>query len=157
MYPFDAFEKEVEKKIREHAEEIKLEIPPEEMADLAFPCFHLAKKFKKSPIEIATEIAGSIGKGEWIERVEAVNGYVNFFINVDKLANETIKAIFKMKDEFGSYEKKGIKVIVEHTSANPNGPLHVGRARNPIIGDTISRILKFAGYDVITQYYVDDM
>ena len=62
-----------------------------------------------------------------------------------------------MKDKFGSYESNGIKIIVEHTSANPNGPLHVGRARNPIIGDTIARILKFGGYDVTTQYYVDDM
>ena len=50
-----------------------------------------------------------------------------------------------------------MKGIVVYASANPNGPLHVGRARNPIIGDTIARLLKFGGYDVVTQYYVDDM
>ena len=98
-----------------------------------------------------------IERGEYIERIEALKGYVNFFIDSKKLANETIKSILKMKDKFGSYESNGIKIIVEHTSANPNGPLHVGRARNPIIGDTIARILKFGGYDVTTQYYVDDM
>ena len=55
------------------------------------------------------------------------------------------------------YLKKGKKVIIEHTSANPNGPLHVGRARNPIIGDTLVRIFKAAGYDVESQFYLDDM
>ena len=134
--------------------EIKLE-KPKEIADLAYPCFQLAKKIKRNPLEVAKELAEI--KGEWIERCEAIGGYVNFFINAEKLANELIKQIEEMENDFGKRERKGIKVIVEHTSANPNGPLHVGRARNPIIGDTIARLLKFYGYDVITQYYVDDM
>jgi arginyl-tRNA synthetase len=62
-----------------------------------------------------------------------------------------------MKETFGRQGQKHKKIIVEHTSANPNGPLHVGRARNPILGDTIARILRFGGFDVTTQYYVDDM
>ncbi len=157
MYPFEAFEREIKEKLSFIKKDIKLEIPPEEIADMAFPCFSLAKEWKQSPEKIAEEIAARIGSGEYIERVEAVKGYVNFFINSQKLANETIKDILKYKDKFGSYESNGTKVIVEHTSANPNGPLHVGRARNPIIGDTMARILKFGGYDVVTQYYVDDM
>ena len=156
MYPFEAFEKEIKEKLS-FVKDVKLEIPPEEIADIAFPCFSLAKEWKQSPEKIAEEIAAKIGSGEYIERVEAVKGYVNFFINSQKLANETIKGILRLKDKFGSYESNGIRVIVEHTSANPNGPLHVGRARNPIIGDTMARILKFGGYDVVTQYYVDDM
>ncbi len=157
MYPFEAFEEEIKEKLSLIVKNIKLELPPEEIADMAFPCFSLAREWKKSPEEIAKEIAEKIERGEYIERIEAVKGYVNFFIDSKKLANETIKSILKMKDKFGSYESNGIKIIVEHTSANPNGPLHVGRARNPIIGDTIARILKFGGYDVTTQYYVDDM
>ena len=157
MYPFEAFEEEIKEKLSLIVKNIKLELPPEEIADMAFPCFSLAREWKKSPEEIANEIAEKIERGEYIERIEAVKGYVNFFIDSKKLANETIKSILKMKDKFGSYESNGIKIIVEHTSANPNGPLHVGRARNPIIGDTIARILKFGGYDVTTQYYVDDM
>jgi len=157
MYPFEAFEEEIKEKLSLIVKNIKLELPPEEIADMAFPCFSLAREWKKSPKEIAKEIAEKIERGEYIERIEAVKGYVNFFIDSKKLANETIKSILKMKDKFGSYESNGIKIIVEHTSANPNGPLHVGRARNPIIGDTIARILKFGGYDVTTQYYVDDM
>ena len=157
MYPFEAFEEEIKEKLSLIVKNIKLELPPEEIADMAFPCFSLAREWKKSPKEIAKEIAEKIERGEYIERIEALKGYVNFFIDSKKLANETIKSILKMKDKFGSYESNGIKIIVEHTSANPNGPLHVGRARNPIIGDTIARILKFGGYDVTTQYYVDDM
>ena len=161
MYPFEKFEDEVRQKLNERIRqlygidiEIKLE-KPKEIADLAYPCFQLAKKIKRNPLEIAEELAEI--KGEWIEKSEAVRGYVNFFINAEKLAMELIKQIEEMGDDFGKREKKGIKVIVEHTSANPNGPLHVGRARNPIIGDTIARLLKFYGYDVTTQYYVDDM
>jgi len=160
-YPFEKFEEEVKQKLGERIRqlygmdiEIKLE-KPKEIADLAYPCFQLAKKIKRNPLEVAKELAEI--KGEWIERCEAIGGYVNFFINAEKLANELIKQIEEMENDFGKRERKGIKVIVEHTSANPNGPLHVGRARNPIIGDTIARLLKFYGYDVITQYYVDDM
>ncbi|MCD6330976.1 MAG: arginine--tRNA ligase [Thermoplasmata archaeon] len=160
-YPFEKFEEEVKQKLGERIRqlygmdiEIKLE-KPKEIADLAYPCFQLAKKVKRNPLEVAKELAEI--KGEWIERCEAIGGYVNFFINAEKLANELIKQIEEMENDFGKRERKGIKVIVEHTSANPNGPLHVGRARNPIIGDTIARLLKFYGYDVITQYYVDDM
>ncbi|KAA0012307.1 MAG: arginine--tRNA ligase [Thermoplasmata archaeon] len=162
-YPCEEFEEETAEKLREVVKklygieiDIKIEKPKEELADVAFPCFLLAKKLKKDPAEIAKEIANKI-KGEWIVKVEAVHGYVNFFINTEKLAREILQKIEKMKDDFGKLPKKNLKVIVEHTSANPNGPLHVGRARNPIIGDTIARLLKFGGYDVVTQYYVDDL
>jgi len=162
-YPYQAFKEEVSEQLGKIIEriyglkvEIKLE-KPRGIADLAFPCFSLAKSIKKNPVEIAKEIAENMEKGRWIDKVEALNGYVNFFINMEKMAEETIKAIREMGNEYGKLDNKGVKVIVEHTSANPNGPLHVGRARNPIIGDTIARILKFGGYDVVTQYYVDDM
>ncbi|HEC88159.1 MAG TPA: arginine--tRNA ligase [Thermoplasmata archaeon] len=160
-YPFEKFREEVMQKlsgiIREYGieAEIKLE-KPKEIADLAFPCFSIAKSIKKNPVKIAEEITGKI-KGEWIEKVESLNGYVNFFINHRKMAKIIIKQINEMGDDFGKLESKNIKIIVEHTSANPNGPLHVGRARNPIIGDTIARLFRFGGYEVRTQYYVDDM
>ncbi|MCD6481102.1 MAG: arginine--tRNA ligase [Thermoplasmata archaeon] len=162
-YPYQAFREEVKRHLKDVLrklygveEEIKLE-KPKDIADLAFPCFSLSKQLKKSPVEIAKEIADSISGGKWIEKVEAINGYVNFFINKERISRETIRLVREMGDEYGKLEEKKVKVIVEHTSANPNGPLHVGRARNPIIGDTIARILRFGGYDVVTQYYVDDM
>ena len=161
-YPFEIFKEEVimqlEKAIKSlYNLEIEVKVEkPKEIADLAFPCFQLSKILKKDAREISKEISKKI-KGEWIKETKAMGGYVNFYINVDKLAKELITKIEKMGDNFGKLDEKNLKVIVEHTSANPNGPLHVGRARNPIIGDTIARLLKFGGYDVITQYYVDDM
>lgn len=161
-YPFEIFKEEVimqlEKAIKNlYNLEIEVKVEkPKEIADLAFPCFQLSKILKKDAREISKEISKRI-KGEWIKETKAMGGYINFYINVDKLAKELLTKIEKMGDNFGKLDEKNLKVIVEHTSANPNGPLHVGRARNPIIGDTIARLLKFGGYDVITQYYVDDM
>ena len=62
-----------------------------------------------------------------------------------------------VKEDYGKLEDKNRKIILEHTSANPNGPLHIGHIRNSIIGDSLARVLKSAGYDVETQYYVNDM
>jgi len=130
-----------------------LEKPPEDFGDFSFPCFQLAPVARKSPSDIAAELAGFVKskKSEWIEKVEEKNGYVNFFVNKTKLAELALKGAFEKED------KREEKVILEHTSANPNGPLHVGRARNPIIGDTLARIFRWRGYDVETQFYVDDM
>ena len=165
-YPAEKFEDEVAGKLkellvkidREFAENIKLEIPPSpDKGDLSFACFPLAKILKKPPQEISAEIARAVEKGEWIDRVEACGGYVNFFINVEKLCAETVRLIREMDEKYGSFESRKEKVIIEHTSANPNGPLHVGRARNPIIGDTLVRVYRFYGYSVKSQFYVDDL
>jgi len=165
-YPAEEFEDEVAGKLkellvkidREFAENIKLEIPPSpDKGDLSFACFPLAKILKKPPQEISAEIARAVEKGEWIDRVEACGGYVNFFINVEKLCAETVRLIREMDEKYGSFESRKEKVIIEHTSANPNGPLHVGRARNPIIGDTLVRVYRFYGYSVKSQFYVDDL
>jgi len=163
MYPLDECRKEIIseiEKITAHYKipfEIKLETPPDTMGDFSFPCFHLAPFLKKSPSDIAKEIALQITKSKWITNVEAKGGYVNFFINNTQLISITLHAILEKKETYGHLEKQKKKVIIEHTSANPNGPLHVGRARNPIIGDTLVRIFKAAGYDVESQFYLDDM
>lgn len=137
--------------------EIKLEKPPQELGDFAFPCFFLASVFKKSPNEIADDLLNKIKKPVFIDKIEVKGGYLNFFIDSNQLKQKLSKDLSYKKEEYGFLEEKNKKVIVEHTSANPNGPLHVGRARNPIIGDTIARILRAAGYNVETQFYVDDM
>ena len=137
--------------------EIKLEIPPEDMGDFAFPCFSLAPIAKKSPQDISKEIAKKIEKNKWIAKVEAKGSYVNFFANDEQLTSYELKSIISLEKKYGNLEKKNKKVIIEHTSANPNGPLHVGRARNPIIGDTLVRLYRAAGYNVESQFYLDDM
>jgi arginyl-tRNA synthetase len=163
MYPLDQCKKEITKELQKVLtkyhwnEEIKIEIPPDGMGDFAFPCFSLAPLLRKSPMEIAKEIAVKIPKNKWIKAVEIKGGYINFFINSTCLTTATLQSILEKKNTYGYLPKKRKKVIIEHTSANPNGPLHIGRARNPIIGDTLVRIFKAAGYDVESQFYLDDM
>jgi len=135
--------------------DVRLEMPSEH-ADAAFPCFSLAKITGVEPSVIAQTLAAVIDS-DWAVNTEAVGGYVNFFIDIDRLAQHVLALIDDMKDQFGMHESRGVSVIVEHTSANPNGPLHVGRARNPIIGDTLARLFRWDGYDVDAQFYVDDM
>lgn len=137
--------------------EVKLEVPPEEFGDFAFACFSLAPMVKKSPKEIAEIISKNVEKNKWVEKVETKGAYVNFFLDKKNLKIMILKSILNKNENYGFLEKKKQKVIIEHTSANPNGPLHVGRARNPIIGDTIVRIYKAAGFKVETQFYLDDM
>jgi len=163
MYPLEQCKQEITTALQKIIStyhptiEIHVEIPPSGKGDFAFPCFSLAAYAKKSPMEIAKDIATHFPKNKWIATVEAAGGYVNFFLDASTLTSSTLKSIMEKKDTYGYLAKKKKKVIIEHTSANPNGPLHVGRARNPIIGDTLVRIYKAAGYDVESQFYLDDM
>ncbi|MGC9309023.1 MAG: arginine--tRNA ligase, partial [Thermoplasmatota archaeon] len=163
-YPFQRFRDQVAEQVAAAARkrygyegDIRLEEPTEaDIGDVAFPCFPLAGHAKKAPAVIAEELASEI-TGEWIRRVEAVNGYVNCFIDKARLAAELLPMVLEMDERYGAGDDKRESVIVEHTSANPNGPLHVGRGRNPLLGDTLARIFRFSGFDVETQFYLDDM
>ncbi|MBA3045950.1 MAG: arginine--tRNA ligase [Candidatus Thermoplasmatota archaeon] len=136
---------------------LPVELPPEGMGDFAFPCFPLARELKKSPAEIAKSIAASLGTDAMFCKIEPSGPYVNFHIEPEELVRVTVESIMELRENYGNAESSGIKINLEHTSANPNGPLHVGRARNPIIGDTLARILRRCGHDVTTEFYVDDM
>src|SRR3989338_2711807 len=143
---------------KEEIEKI-IEIPPNsEMGDYAFPCYILSKELRKNPAEIAMELAREINKNKKslkeISRVECKGPYLNFFIDKKMLAKQILaKATVS---EFGSAKEKQ-KILVEHTSVNPNASPHVGRTRNSIIGDSIVRILKFRGNNIETHYYVNDV
>ncbi|UCE37756.1 MAG: arginine--tRNA ligase [Thermoplasmata archaeon] len=136
---------------------ITLDTPPENLGDIAFSCFSLAPLAKKTPQKIAEEIADKISFGEIIEKCESSGPYVNFHFNSKKLAEMTLKGVLELGDDYGCLPQVDRKIILEHTSANPTDKLHIGRARNPIIGDSLARILRKAGFTVETQYYVDDM
>ena len=127
-------------------------------ADLASrAAFKLASLYKQNPKEIASRIASAIEipEGSYVGEVKAAGPYINFYAGKDYLIN-TVISVLKEKEKFGCGAPKD-KILLEHTSANPNGPLHVGHIRNSIIGDTLARILRRAGYDVEVQYYVNDM
>ncbi len=130
----------------------EVEPAKEGFGDFTYPCFSLAKIQRRNPVEIARELAESM-KDEYFEKIEAVGPYLNFHINPEKLISMSIEHI--LNGELYNFEPKE-KIVVEHTSANPTGPLHVGRARNPIIGDTIARILRAYGHDVEVHYFVND-
>lgn len=137
-----------------------IEEPPEpSLGDLATTaCFELAKTLHKSPIWLATELARVIKPSGLISNVNAVNGYVNFFADVPKLADLTLRTIKRAGRNYGHLPiGRGQKAIIEHTSVNPTKPLHIGHGRNAVIGDTMARILRALGYKVEVQNYIDDM
>lgn len=135
-----------------------LEIGLSDHADLASSvAFKLASKYKQSPKDLSEKIVDCIDISDdtLISDVKAMGPYINFYVNTPFLTR-TIEQISKEGANFGhlGYLER---IILEHTSANPNGPLHVGHIRNSIIGDTLARILRKAGYEVEVQYYVNDM
>jgi len=135
---------------------IPIEQPPRDnMGDIATSVsFELARQLKRSPMEINQEILQVMDKPNIFKQVEPIGPYLNFRIDYQKFSILVLKSI---NENYGELENKNLKIILEHTSANPNGPLHIGHIRNSIIGDSLARILISAGYNVETQYYVNDM
>lgn len=131
------------------------EVPPDIDGDFAFPCFAHAKKSGKNPQHLAEDLAKKL-KGEFIEKAEAKDGFVNIWVNAKKVAEALLPEIGSLKEDYGRGQKKN-KITLEHTSANPNAPLHVGHLRNSIIGDSMGRILRFAGHEVEVQFFINDM
>jgi arginyl-tRNA synthetase len=140
---------------------LALETPSGGQADLAAACFPLAKALRRPPPALAEEVAAHArahrDPGGLVARVEAQAGYVNFSVDQGRLAARLLPVVLEEGARYGTLEPNHQRLILEHTSANPNGPLHVGRARNPIIGDTLVRIMRRAGWTVEAQYYLDDI
>jgi len=142
--------------------DLGLEEPPEDVdAVLASSvAFRLASEAGAPPPQVAGEIVANIEEQtddcadlDLVDRVEPAGPYVNVFPSNAYLAG-TIEAA--ADDDYGHLPDRDTSMVVEHTSANPTGPVHVGRARNPIIGDSVARLLDYAGYDVDIHYYVND-
>ncbi len=135
-----------------------IEIPPSyDMGDFAFPVFKLAKEYKKAPNIIAKELESKLANNVNFERIEAVGPYLNFFINKEKLASEVLNEIKEKKDKYGSTNVgEGKKVIVEFSSPNIAKPFHIGHIRSTVIGNSLSKIYKFLGFDVVTINHLGD-
>ncbi len=135
-----------------------LGLEPSQHADIASKvAFRLASKAKSNPKELAEKIVAAIElpEGSLIGDIKTTGPYINITAGRNYV-DDTVLRILEEKNAFGGGFCQG-RILLEHTSANPNGPLHVGHIRNSIIGDTLVRILKKAGYEVETQYYVNDM
>ena len=134
---------------------IVTEVP--DNADLAIPCFTFSKPLRAAPVKIAEDIASAIECTGGIASVVPLNGYLNFTADPVPIVTGVLEEGVAKGRDIGRCPPSGVRVNVEHTSTNPTGPVHVGRARNPIIGDTLARCLRMRGHDVTAEYYVNDV
>jgi arginyl-tRNA synthetase len=125
--------------------------------EVAFPCHRSAQVAKRPPEEVASALASAFPTSPRIRSVSSKGAYVNFRIDMVALTQATLELVLSRGNRYGHGEPAGPPAVVEHTSANPTGPFHIGRVRNGIIGDTFARVLRASGTPVTTQYYVDDM
>ncbi len=142
---------------------ILLESPPNpKFGELASSvCFELARQTEKKPRKIAEKIVQLIDVSRFplIQSVKAAGeGYINFYVDFDEFSRITITSILSLDEEYGYVKtSEPKKIIVEHTSVNPIHPIHIGQARNPMLGDALARILKARGHTVYRHYYIDDV
>jgi len=136
--------------------DVPWEEPPERHGDVAFACFLYAREARRDPEELATRIAAAIRSGRFIQSAAPAGGYVNLTVEMSALAAETAAAIAEAGEDYGSGPVQSQRILLEHTSVNPTGPMNPGRARNPIIGDALARTLRRAGFSVTTEYLVND-
>ena len=117
-----------------------------------------SKVLKVSPLELAKEISDSLNKQQdsFFDSITIEKpGFVNFKIS-NKVYQDFLSRVLTMGERFGSSPSNGKKILIEFVSANPTGLLHLGHLRNAAVGDSIARILKFAGHNVISEYYIND-
>jgi arginyl-tRNA synthetase len=140
-----------------------LEVPPDnKFGDLACnAAMVLAKKLGKNPRELAEEIAKQLAEDELIEKAEVAGpGFINIFLT-PRVFQDVLEGIEQAGKNYGSWivdrgSSKSGKVLLEFISANPTGPLTIANGRGGFGGDVLSRVLRRAGYDVSTEYYVND-
>ena len=159
--PFDQFRQECKRVLADALKKALPEIktpnimlnktPNIEYGQLASSlCFELAKKLNQKPIDLAQLLVDAIDKTSFnlIEKVSTAGaGYINFHVNFAKFSALTLQSVKELAFDYGFVKTdKPTKIIVEHTSVNPLHPIHIGQARNPMIGDALARILECRGH-----------
>ncbi|MBR2432572.1 MAG: arginine--tRNA ligase, partial [Clostridia bacterium] len=134
-----------------------LEYPPDPaMGDLALPCFRFAKLMRKSPVMIAESLASSL-EIEGIGKIEAVKGYLNFFISNEYLASTLLPEILDKKDMYGSSDEgKGKTVVLDYSSPNVAKPFHIGHLGTTVIGHSLKLLHTFCGYNCVGVNHLGD-
>ena len=137
---------------------LKIEVPKDKQnGDFAYPCFNLAKSLRKSPVNIAEDIKSKIKLDDKIEKVEVVNGFLNFYLNDLDVVNKVLKEILNKKEEYGKTDiGKGINIIVEYSSPNIAKPFHLGHFRNTVLGKALYYLYKVQGYNVTSINHLGD-
>ncbi len=128
-----------------------------EMGDYAFPCFKLAKAFKKAPNVIAEELVLKVNNNELFSKVEAIAGFLNFTVNAEHFAKNIIEEVLSLGSKYGASDiGANKKTIVEYSSVNIAKPFHMGHIRSTMIGESLHRIYKFLGYDTVAINHLGD-
>ncbi len=170
--PFTEFRKECEALLREAFDKTSIGLIPSQLGFERPPaldfgqlassiCFELAKNVGEKPLALAERLVKAMDKSTFslVKDVTAAGGgYINFHADFAKLSTLTIESVRQLDNSYGFVKTdKPLKVIVEHTSVNPLHPIHIGQARNPVLGDALARMLASRGHRVSCHYYVDDV
>ena len=135
-----------------------LEYPPDEkMGDIALPCFKLSKILRMAPVKIAESIAAEL-KLSSIERIEAVNGYLNIYLDRAYLANKVISEVASKGEKYGAPVEmgEGKIVVLDYSSPNVAKPFHIGHLGTTVIGHSLKKLHEFAGYKCVGINYLGD-
>ncbi|TSB45346.1 arginine--tRNA ligase [Alkalicoccobacillus porphyridii] len=133
-----------------------LETPKQEQhGDVAFPCFTLAKHFRKSPAIIADELKVEV-TSDLILKAEVAGGYVNFFVNQDKATEQILTSVLAEQDSYGSQPIKDEKIVIDYSSPNIAKPFSMGHLRSTVIGQSLAYLSEKNGYEVIRINYIGD-
>ena len=135
-------------------EDLIIESISEDKGDYCLPCFSLSKLLRKNPNQIAQELAASVKCDTFIEKVEIVNGYLNFFLNKEILSEEVIE---KFKPENLNLNDGNNKIVtIDYGSPNLAKYLHIGHLKTTIIGECLARLFTQCGYQVKRLNYIGD-
>lgn len=138
--------------------ESKIEIPKDNTnGDLAYPCFNLARVLKKAPVAIASELKENLELTDEFSKVEAVNGYLNFYLNSSNISKEVLGKIVSEKEKYGyTNEGNGKNIVIDYSSPNIAKPFHLGHFRNTVLGSSLYKLYNTLGYNVIGVNHLGD-
>lgn len=135
-----------------------LEVPPNpEMGDLALPCFKLSRVLRKSPVQIAQDLASSLTAGKNFSRIEAVSGYLNFYVDPARYIDAVLSEMLSKGEAYGASDiGAGKNIVIDFSAPNIAKPFHVGHLRSTAIGNALYRIFQFSGYHCIGVNHLGD-
>lgn len=155
--------KYIKEKIQEiiniNEEKIKIEIPPKDnMGDYSIQCANLRNEEFNNPIEIAKLILEKFNDDKnYFTEIKTMGPYINFYLDYNKFNENMIKTIENTKNYGSINQGNNEALLIEHTSINPNAEPHIGRCRNSLIGDFMSNLYEFTGYNVERHYFINDI